>query len=414
MSEKPIVIVGAGITGVSAAEWLRRAGCAPVLVDPILPGDPGQTSFGNAGLIARASVLPVADPKLVRKAPAMLFDPDAPLYLRWRYLPRLMPWLIPFLRNARPERIREISEGLSAMTFDATEQHLALAEQTGAEAFMNHGDYVSLYPNEAAYQSDHLGAEIRARFDLEPEPLTRDALEARDPHLGPAYQFGTRYGQFAWLTSPGHYVRALFDHYRQAGGAFQQARVVDITPGPSPSVTLEGGTVLAASKIVLSAGAWSRRFAQSLGMRMRLEAERGYHVAMEHPSFTAPHPYMVTDAKMVLTPMAGALRAAGVVEFAGLDGPEIPEPPQLIARAVKRVYPDLAFAQATSWMGRRPTTPDSLPAIGEARAAPNVVHAYGGQHIGLTIGPKIGRLVSEMIAGQKTNLDLGLYRPDRF
>ncbi|CAN0581342.1 unnamed protein product, partial [Ectocarpus sp. 12 AP-2014] len=283
------------------------------LVDPILPGDAGQTSYGNAGLLARTSVMPVATPSLVRKAPLMALDPSEPLYLRWRYLPRLLPWLIPFLRNSTPERIRQIAGALTELTFDSTEQHLALAKGTPAEAFICHGDYISLYRTRADYDHDTLGDEIRKRFDMVPETLSRAELVDRDPHLGPDYTFGTLYHSFGWLSSPGGYVRALFDHYRSQGGAFRQGRVASITPGEAPSVTLEGGAVLSADKIVLTAGAWSRLFAGSLGMKMRLEAERGYHVSMLNPSFTAPHPYMVTDAKFVLTPMQDTLRAAGVV-----------------------------------------------------------------------------------------------------
>ncbi|MAY44755.1 MAG: hypothetical protein CML65_05800 [Rhodobacteraceae bacterium] len=189
---------------------------------------------------------------------------------------------------------------------------------------------------------------------------------------------------------------------------------MDLTPGDYPSVTLEGGEILRADKLVLSAGAWSRPLAKTLGLKMLVEAERGYHVSMEAPGFTAPHPYMVTDAKFVLTPMQGALRAAGVVEFAGLDGPERREPGDMIAKAVRRVYPGLTFERETRWMGRRPTTPDSLPVVGAVASAPNVLHAYGGQHVGLTIGPKLGRLIADLAADRKVNMDLTPYRPDRF
>ncbi|MGR3804706.1 NAD(P)/FAD-dependent oxidoreductase [Marinibacterium profundimaris] len=414
MQDRTIVIVGAGITGVAAAEWLRRDGWAPVLVDPIAPGARGQTSYGNAGLLARTSVVPVATPALVRKAPKMVLDPGSPLYLRWSYLPRLMPWLLPFLRNATPDRMRELAGPLSEMTHDTNDQHMSLAAGTGAEAFIRHGEYVWLFRNRAEFEGDAFGADIRKRFGLEPEQLSRDQLQERDPNLGPAYTFGTLYRDFAWLGAPGGYVAALFDHYRREGGAFRQAKVVDIRPGEHPQVTLESGEILRAAKVVLTAGAWSRRFAEALGMTMRLEAERGYHVSMAGPSFTAPHPYMVADAKFVLTPMDGALRAAGVVEFAGIDGPENPEPPKFIAKAIKQVYPGLEFETSTTWMGRRPTTPDSLPAIGEAPGAPNILHGYGGQHVGLTIGPKIGRLIADLAGGRVPNIDLAPYRPDRF
>ena len=115
----------------------------------------------------------------------------------------------------------------------------------------------------------------------------------------------------------------------------------------------------------------------------------------------------------VLT-VVDALRAAGVVEFGGLDGPENPAPTRMIEKAVKRVYPGLSYDSLTTWMGRRPTTPDSLPVIGQSPKAPNVFHAYGGQHVGLTIGPKIGRLIADLAGGRSPNIDLSAYDPDRF
>ncbi|MBN9672554.1 NAD(P)/FAD-dependent oxidoreductase [Roseibium aggregatum] len=412
--QKSVLIVGAGITGLAAAEWLRREGWATTLIDPVHPGSPEQSSYGNAGLLARTSVMPVAAPSLVRKAPAMLLDPDSPLYMRWSYLPRLLPWLVPFIRNLTQERIAEISQGLSQVTFDTNEQHLALAAGTPAERHIQSGDLVTLYKQRQDYESDTLTIETRRRYGLEPVPMTREQLLERDPNLGPAYQFATVFDDCKWLSSPGDYAADLFAHHLSLGGIFRQARVADITPGSAPFVTLEGGDVLEADKIVLTAGVWSGPIAKRLGIKMKLEAERGYHVSIGKPEFTAPQPYMVTDAKIVLTPMRDALRGAGVVEFAGISGPPAKAPPNLIEKAVRRVYPTLDFDKVESWMGRRPTTPDSLPVVGESAKAPNVLHAYGGQHVGLTIGPKLGRMVADLASDRLPNTNLTPYRPDRF
>ena len=219
---------------------------------------------------------------------------------------------------------------------------------------------------------------------------------------------------YGWLTSPASYVRALFDHCSRQGGQYRQARVVALTPGDRPGVTLDGGETLDADKVVLAAGAWSAKLAGAINADVKLEDERGYHISMHAPSHTAPHPYMVTDGKFVVTPMDGFLRAAGVVEFAGLEAPASSRPVALIEKGVKRLYPGLQFEKAETWMGRRPTTPDSLPVIGEHPRAPNILHAYGGQHIGLTIGPKLGRIAADMVAGRRANIDLAPFRPDRF
>lgn len=414
MNTKSVLVIGGGITGVSAAEWLRRDGWRVTLVDRVVPGDPEQTSFGNAGLLARTSVVPVSMPGLLSKAPGMLLDPNSPLFLRWRYLPQLLPWLVPFLRNGNIDKVKEIAQGLSTLTHDTTEQHQLLSKGTPAAEFIRMGEFVNLYRSKADFDADHLSNAIRQKFGLEPEHLNRKALQERDPHLGPSYTFGALVRDYGWITSPGAYVKALFDHFQSRGGQFRHAEVVDVRAGQNPQLILAGGEVLTAEKIILCAGAWSGKLAEKSGVSVKLEAERGYHVSMYNPNFTAPNPYMITDAKFVVTPMDGMLRAAGIVEFGGLDAPPSKAPTALIKRKLKSVYPALEFDREEVWMGRRPTTPDSLPLVGESENAPNILHAYGGQHVGLTIGPKIARIAADLAAGRHPNVDLKPYRVDRF
>jgi len=414
MAMATALIAGAGITGVCAAEWLRRDGWTVTLIDPVQPGAPEQTSYGNAGLFSRTSVMPIATPSLLRNLPSMLRDPDSPLFLRWSYLPRLLPWLVPFLRSGKAERVGEISSALAALTFDANEQHLSLVRGTPAEAFIRKGDLVSLYRSKQAYDADMLTRITREKFGLVPELLDRKGILDRDQNIGPAYQFATIFDDFCWLSSPGAYVAALFQHFMRNGGNFRQARVVSVAPGAAPRLTLDDGQTLTGDTIVLASGAWSSKLARTAGVRVRLEAERGYHVALHSKNYRAPQPYFVMDAKFVLTPMDDALRAAGVAEFGGLDAPASRRPVDLIKKGVRKVYPGLEFEIGASWMGHRPTTPDSLPVIGEAEAAPNILHAYGGQHVGLTIGAKIGRIIADLAGRRRSNLDLRPYTPDRF
>lgn len=411
---KPIIIIGAGITGVCSAECLRRDGWDVTLIDRIDPGHPDQTSFGNAGLIARGAIIPVSTPGLFAKAPAMLLNPNSPLYLRWSYLPRLVPWLLPFLRNGNVRKVTEVAAALAALTSDSVDQHQALAAGTPAADFIQTGDYVNLYTKKSDYDADPLSSSLRKKHGFDPTHIGRAEILERDPNIGPNYTFGTVYKDYGWLTSPSDYLAALFGYYQSQGGTFKRGEVADIVAGGTPSVTLKGGEILSADKIVLSAGAWSSLLTKKLAPKVKLEAERGYHVSMYNPNFTAPNPYMITDAQFVITPMAGFLRAAGVVEFGGLTAPESSAPVNLLRKQMKKVYPKLEFEYDEVWMGRRPTTPDCLPVIGENDANPNVIHAYGGQHVGLTMGPRVGRLVTDIAAGRRTNMDISAYKVDRF
>lgn len=408
---KTALVIGAGITGVCTAEWLRRAGVAVTLIDRVDPGAPEQTSYGNAGLLARVAITPIADASLLRKAPLMLLDPDSPLYLKWSYLPKLIPWMLPFLRNMTAKRVEDIIRALLPLTEDSVDQHIALASGTPAAQYIRSGDYAYYYRDHATYDKDHAHNDLLRRMGFEVVARDRAEMLRRDPAVSTAYSYAAAYPDHGWLTSPGKYVAALAAHFRAGGGSFRRAEVAEIT---NDSVTLIGGAVLRADKIILATGAWSGPLAKKLGQKSLLETERGYHLFLNGASYAPPHPFMVSDAKFVVTPMEGGLRCAGIVEFGGLAAPRSAAPLALLKKRIRQVYPDLTWDSADEWMGFRPSTPDSLPHIGALRDAPNVIAAYGSQHIGITIGPRIGRMAADIALGKRSNLDLTPYAPERF
>lgn len=409
---KTAIVIGAGITGVSAALWLRRAGVDVTLIDRILPGDPEQTSYGNAGLLARAAIVPVSEPGILTKAPRMLLDPESPLFLKWHYLPRLLPWLVPFLRNSAPGKFEPIVRALAGLTSDSVDQHIALAKGTEAAKFIQQGDYTFYYQSRKYFEKDALGMSLRRDAGMTPFELNRAEMLERDPNVSARYNFAAMFPDHGWLTSPSRYVQALADAFQKLGGRFEQAEIAELADG---AVTLKGGGgVRKADKIVLAAGAWSATLAKQVGQKAMLETERGYHLFLNGASFMPPNPLMITDAKFAVTPMEGGLRCAGIVELGGLRAKPSKAPLELLRKRIRQVYPNIKWQSEDTWMGHRPSTPDSVPHIGPLKDAPNVIAAFGAQHIGVTVGPKVGRLVADMVTGRTPNMDLAPYAPNRF
>ncbi len=406
------IVVGAGITGVAAAERLRRAGWTVTLLDRIAPGDPGQTSYGNGGILARCAVVPVSVPGLMADAPRMLFSPSEPLFLRWSYLPKLIPWLIRYLRAGRDAEVRRISRALAGLTGDSVDEHLDLARGTGAERFIRTGDYAYLYDDRAAFAKAAYGFGIRRDRGFGWEELDREEIAARIPGLGPARRFGAMFPDHGWIDTPGAYVAALAEHFTREGGTLRRAEVAEITP--EGVVVLEGGERLEADRVILAAGAWSRRLAERLGHRVALETERGYHLMLRGTNRQPPFPLMDAAGKCGLTPMEDGIRVAGIVELGGLEAPASAAPVALLRKRALEIYPDLTWESEESWLGHRPATADSLPLLGASPRAQKVIFATGGQHVGLTIGPRLGRMAAEIAMGGRTNLDLAPFAPDRF
>ena len=414
--EMKVIVVGAGITGVSAAEWLRRDGHEVVLIDRVSPGDPMQASYGNCGIVGRSGVVPVSVPGLIWKAPGMLLDRDTPLYLRWSYLPQLMPWLLRFLWNGRRGKVLEIARGLAPLVGDSDEQHLSLARGTPAERFIQHGFYTTIYRDRAAFKKDAFGYALRKAHGAEWEEWDCAALREYDPELSEKYTFAVAMKDTILITSPGGYVAALAGHFEREGGAFLQGEVADIaqTGDGRAAVSLVGGARHEADRVVLAAGVWSGRLASKLGHNAAMESERGYYLTLTGVSHKPPAVINVSDAGLGVSPMEDGLRFAGGVDFGGIDGPQHTAALDDIRRRVREIYPRLKWAGEKTWMGQRPSTVDSLPLLGASPKAPAIHFAFGGQHVGLTMGPRLGRMTADMISGREPNIDIAAYRVNRF
>lgn len=408
----PVVVIGAGIVGLSTAIWLRRAGKDVVVIDRDEPGM--GTSYGNAGIIAACSVVPVVAPGLVKNSPKYLLDPNFPLFMRWSYLPRLAPWLIKFLGNANDRDTRRIAKGLATIVGDSPDQHMSLVRGTSAENWITSSDYCFGYKDRRAFDADPYTWEVRAEAGFVPELLAGDEVRDYDPNIGPAIDLLAVMKDHAFVRAPGRYVQALVEVLKAEGGSFRQADVTDVelTDGRISAVVTKAGRI-ACETAVLSTGPWSKPLARKLGLDVPLEAERGYHIVLKNPSFNLRAPVMIAAGKFVATPMEDGLRCAGVVEFGGLDAGPSKAPIKLLLKYVRESFPTLEYSEFEDWLGFRPTTIDCLPVIGEI-AGTGVYAGFGHNHIGLTSGPKTGRLIADLITQKGTNTDLSAYDPGRF
>ena len=411
-SNQHIVVVGAGIVGVSAAIWLARAGRNVTLLDRLAPGE--GTSHGNAGILAACAMVPVTVPGLISKAPGYLLDKNFPLFMRWSYLPRLAPWLKQYLGYANDTDTPRIAEGLTTIVADSVEQHQALAGNTAADSWLVPSDYQFAYVSKESFEADSYVWDLRRRAGFIPELVTGPAVHEKEPLLGSDINLLAVCKDHGYVRSPGQYVKTLADVFKGLGGNIRQAEVVDFEhiDGKVSAVHTSGGTI-ECTELVLATGVWSAELGRKLGVNIPLESERGYHVIFKNPSAMVNSPTMVTTGKFVATPMHDGMRCAGIVELGGLDAGPSQAPLELLMNQVKKTFPDLTYSDTQEWLGHRPAPADSLPFIGEIGTS-GVYMALGHHHIGLTGGPKTGRMISDLITGDSFEDDIAPFNPMRF
>jgi len=410
----PVVVIGGGFIGLCSALQMQRRGLAVMLVDP---GDPERAaSFGNAGQFAVGEVVPLSGPDTPAKVPRWLMDPLGPLAIRWRYLPRLAPWLIRLLRAGRMDRVEAISAAMVSLNDRIHLDYQPLLEAAGAGALVQPGPHLRLYPSRKEFEAEGWRWQMRVKAGLNFELLDRDALHALEPTLGDGIKFAVASADRSSVIEPVALMRALEACFRAGGGTVVAGTVTAFThDGPTVSgVALEGGRVLPASRIVIAAGAWSHRLAKLLGDRLPLESERGYHVVLSDPRVMPRHAMSHTERGFAVLPMGDRLRLAGTVELASLDAPPNWDRARKLIEGARELFPGINTEGATFWMGHRPGLPDSLPVIDRATQAPNVIYAFGHGHMGLSWAATTGRLVADLATDTASNLDLTPFRATRF
>jgi D-amino-acid dehydrogenase len=410
---RKITIIGAGIVGVATASYLRRDGHDVTLVDKRPPGE--YCSFGNAGILSPGSCVPLATPGIQWKVPGYLADPMGPLLIRWSYLHKAAPWLLRFVAASRPKRVEEIANALRPLlkqTFDAYEP---LVRHAGVQDLIRQTGYLVAYEKRTSYIGDAIAWKLRRDRGVIVNELDQAALKALVPQLSGTYELGLHLPEQGFVANPERLTKALATQFQRDGGVLLQrdVRAVEVgADGPRALLTDAGPVPI--DTLVICAGSHSNEFTAKLGDPVPLEAERGYHVTYSDPRCTLSMPVFMPEHKFFITPMEMGLRIAGQTEFAGIDAEPNYARADILDRHMRRVFPDISPADATKWMGRRPSMPDSLPVIGRATKFENVYYAFGHGHVGLCSGAPTGRLVAELIGGRKPNIDLTPYRPGRF
>ncbi len=406
-------VLGAGIVGASCALALRQEGFPVSLIDKNPPGL--GASYGNAGLIQTGMPVPVATPGMMRALPKYLTDPRSPLSVRWRHLPRLLPFLFQLAAASRPNRVETITKAIHAIAAPAGDAHRAMARDAGATDLFGSRGILFVYPRESAYQADAPVMELFERNGASVERLEDDAIRQMEPALDRGYRWAYHLPDNFYTVNPGALTERYAARFEALGGDLIRDDVRDLQIGADgPEALLCASGRRPVDRLVIALGAHANPVLKRLGIRLPLESGRGYHLMLPTPGAEIGGPVVDGEAHFAATPMANGIRLAGTIEFASVGAAPDWRRADMLYALAKRMLPALDDNEAERWMGHRPLLPDSLPAIGQVPGHPKILLALGHGQFGLTLGAITGQIIAALATGREPPVDLTAYRPDRF
>ena len=408
-----VLVIGAGVVGLSAAIATQARGLSVTVVDR--EGPAAGASAGNAGAFAFTDILPLASPGIMRKAPGWLLDPLGPLSVPPRYALRIAPWMVRFAAACRPGRVAASVAAQTALMDLSRDELEPFLRQTGTHGMLRKDGNLQVYETEAEFAAAAPGWAARTAHGIAFRHMERDEMAELQPGLSSRFLRGTFTPGWFSIADPKLYTLALADHLRAQGGEIVTAEIIALRPtGSGVEATAADGRSLTAGQAVVAAGAFSHRLARTLGERIPLETERGYNTTLPPDALDLRTQITFGGHGFVVSRLSTGIRVGGAVELGGLDLPPNFARSRAMLDKAKAFLPALRTEGGTQWMGFRPSLPDSLPAIGHARASRRVVYAFGHGHLGLTQSAGTARLVADLLTGAAPAIELSRFSPQRF
>jgi len=408
------LVLGAGIVGISTALHLQKRGRATVLVDRRGPAE--ETSFGNAGLIQREGVYPYGFPHDFGALFRYGLNRTIDAHYHPSAIPRLAPFLWRYWHHSRPARHQAIARQYSKLIEHCITEHEALASEAGAQALLQRSGWMKVFRTER--ERDRRFAEAgrwKQEFGIRSFLLDRRAIQEAEPHLAPVLVGALHFTDPVAVIDPHGLAVAYFKLFERLGGRFVQGNATALVhDGDGWSLPTAEGRI-AAGQAVIALGPWADVATRALGYDLPLAVKRGYHMHYRPAGHAVlNHPVLDTERGYFLAPMARGIRLTTGAEFALRDAIRTPVQLGRAEPIARDLFPLAERLDTEPWMGARPCTPDMMPVIGRAPRHADLWFAFGHSHHGLTLGPVTGRLIAEMMCGEKPFVDPSPYRAERF
>lgn len=408
-----VVVIGAGIIGISCALKLQSQGKQVMVLDK--KGVAAETSAGNAGAFAFADVIPMATPGIMRKAPKWLVDPLGPLSIPPAYALSILPWMIKFWRASWQDQYQgalAAQSSLMALSKNALERQIT---EVNGEALIRREGQLQVYEGVDEFNSALPGWQTRKEYGVSFELLdSPEAIASIQPGIHPRFTHAGFTPEWKNVCDPAQWTQHLASEFQKRGGkiAISSIKSIDLKENSVLLHTSEHN--VEARDVVLSAGAWSKPLAQSIGDNVPLDTERGYNTTFPAGNFELNTHITFSNHGFVVTKIGNNIRVGGAVELGGLNLKPNYKRAEILLHKAMQFLPELKPQGGKQWMGFRPSMPDSLPVISHSSKSKHVIYAFGHGHLGLTQAAGTAELVSDMLQGEKPKIDITPYSINRF
>jgi D-amino-acid dehydrogenase len=409
-----VVVLGAGMVGVSAALHLQQRSRDVVLLDKHdLAGE--ETSYGNAGLIEAASVFPIMFPRDIRQILRYALNRSGDAHYHLKDVPVFLPWLVRYFLASSPLGALKSAMAALPLIQRSLAEHEALIAEAGVPELLRRTGWIKLFRSDASMAKSVGELERDKAYGVVAEVLNAREIAAREPNLSGDFAGAIHWPVPGFVPDPGGLAKAYAALFKQKGGRFLIGDASTLTPDARGWRVCSGAGAVVAREIVVALGPWSDIVFRPLGYSIPLGIKRGYHLHLKpRGNAVLHHPVLDADRGYLLAPMNRGIRLTTGAEFARRDAPPTPVQIDRTLPLARELFPLGEAVDAKPWMGARPCLPDMLPVIGKAPRHPGLWFDFGHQHHGLTLGPVTGRLLAEMITGEAPFADPKPYAVERF
>lgn len=402
MEKFDAIVLGAGIIGVCTSLHLQLKGYNICLVDRNFPGS--GTSYGNAGLIERSSVIPYHFPRDFSRLAAYAFNHQTDVRFDWSYLPQIAPWLFQFWRQSSPKNLEKSTLALLPLIENSVKEHDLLAQKAGATSFIEPKGWLEIYHTNAAFDEAKKHLVKLERFHLNYDVLSPRQLQKRIPSISTKLAGAVHWLDPKTVNDPGGLTVAYANYFIKQGGTFLNLDALKTENHHGLWSIKDNGHIISAPNIVVALGAQSMHFLTKFGYRhIPFAIKRGYHIHYRPINENTQLKHSVCDpfSGFVLAPMRQGIRLTTGIEFARENAPAYWTQIKRAEKIAKDIFPLGEPIESVPWLGERPCLADMRPVIGKAPGHEGLWFNFGHAHHGLTLGAVSGKLLAQMMTGEQ-------------